>query len=42
LKQYRPTLKLNQDISVITEFGMEDVELEGYTSHEAIKAPMAR
>ena len=35
------TLKLNQDISVITEFGMEDVELEGYTSHEAIKAPMA-
>lgn len=36
------TLKLNQDISVITEFGMEDVELEGYTSHEAIKAPMAR
>ena len=36
------TLKLNQDISVITEFGMEDVELDGYTSHEAIKAPMAR
>ena len=36
------TLKLNQDISVITEFGMEDVKLEGYTSHEAIKAPMAR
>jgi thymidylate synthase len=36
------TLKLNPDISVITDFSMEDIELEGYTSHEAIKAPMAR
>jgi thymidylate synthase len=36
-----PTLKLNSEISVITDFGMEDIELEGYTSHEAIKAPMA-
>jgi thymidylate synthase len=36
-----PTLKLNQDISVITEFEMEDIELVGYESHEAIKAPMA-
>ena len=36
-----PTLKLNPDISVITEFEMEDIALEGYESHEAIKAPMA-
>jgi len=35
------TLKLNPEISVITEFDMEDIELENYTSHEAIKAPMA-
>jgi thymidylate synthase len=35
------TLKLNPDISVITEFEMEDIELENYQSHEAIKAPMA-
>jgi thymidylate synthase len=36
-----PSLKLNPDISVITEFEMEDIGLEGYESHEAIKAPMA-
>lgn len=36
-----PTLKLNPEISVITDFEMEDITLEGYTSHEAIKAPMA-
>jgi thymidylate synthase len=36
-----PTLKLNPDISVITEFDMNDIELVGYESHEAIKAPMA-
>jgi thymidylate synthase len=35
------TLKLNPEISVITDFDMEDIELEGYTSHDAIKAPMA-
>jgi thymidylate synthase len=35
------TLKLNPDISVITDFDMDDIELEGYTSHDAIKAPMA-
>jgi thymidylate synthase len=35
------TLKLNPEISVITDFEMEDIELEGYTSHDAIKAPMA-
>ena len=36
-----PILKLNSDISVITEFDMNDIELVGYESHEAIKAPMA-
>jgi thymidylate synthase len=36
------TLELNSEISVITEFDMEDIELAGYESHEAIKAPMAR
>ena len=36
-----PTIKLNSDISIITEFDMEDIELVGYESHEAIKAPMA-
>ena len=36
------TLELNSEISVITEFDMEDVELVDYESHEAIKAPMAR
>lgn len=36
-----PTLKLNPEISVITDFGMEDIELENYQSHDAIKAVMA-
>jgi thymidylate synthase len=36
-----PTVKLNPEISVITEFGMEDIELVNYQSHEAIRAEMA-
>ena len=36
-----PTLKLNPEIEVITEFEMTDIELLDYKSHEAIKAPMA-
>jgi thymidylate synthase len=36
-----PTLKLNPEIEVITEFEMIDIELVDYKSHEAIKAPMA-
>jgi thymidylate synthase len=36
-----PTLQLNPDVGVITEFEMEDIELVGYESHDAIKAPMA-
>ena len=35
------TLQLNSEISVITDFEMEDIELAGYQSHDAIKAPMA-
>jgi thymidylate synthase len=35
------TLKLNPTIEVITDFKMTDIELVGYESHEAIKAPMA-
>ena len=36
-----PTLKLTTEIEVITDFDMDDIELVGYESHEAIKAPMA-
>lgn len=36
-----PSLKLNSNIDAITEFGMEDIELVDYQSHDAIKAPMA-
>jgi thymidylate synthase len=36
------TLQLNSEIETITEFEMEDIELVGYESHDAIKAPMAR
>jgi thymidylate synthase len=36
-----PTLKLNPEIEVVTDFGMEDIELLDYKCHEAIKAPMA-
>jgi thymidylate synthase len=34
-------LELNSEISVITDFEMEDIELADYQSHDAIKAPMA-
>ena len=36
-----PQLWLNPDIKDITKFTMADIRLEGYTSHEAIKAKMA-
>jgi len=36
-----PNLQLNPAIDVITNFSMEDIELKGYESYEAIKAPMA-
>ena len=36
-----PTLTINPSIKTITDFTMEDIELENYKSHDAIKAPMA-
>lgn len=36
-----PTLFLTEEITDITKFGMNDIELDGYQSHGAIKAPMA-
>jgi thymidylate synthase len=36
-----PTLWLNPDIKDITEFTMQDIRLDGYTSHGAIQAEMA-
>lgn len=36
-----PTIKLNPDIKVITEFTMDDIELINYQCYDAIKAPMA-
>lgn len=36
-----PVLRLNPEVTVITDFEMEDIGLIGYESHEAIKAPMA-
>jgi thymidylate synthase len=36
-----PTLWLNPDITDITKFTMEDIRLEGYQSHNSIKAEMA-
>ena len=36
-----PQLLLNKDITDITKFTMADINLEGYTSHDAIKAEMA-
>jgi thymidylate synthase len=35
------TLQLNHNITDITKFEMKDITLEGYESHDAIKAPMA-
>ena len=36
-----PQLQLNPSIDDINKFTMDDIELVGYMSHEAIKAPMA-
>ncbi|MDL4839726.1 thymidylate synthase [Aquibacillus rhizosphaerae] len=36
-----PTLKLNQSITSIFDFEMEDMEIVNYESHSAIKAPVA-
>ena len=36
-----PTLYLNPEVSVITDFEMSDIRLDNYQSHDTIKAPMA-
>jgi thymidylate synthase len=36
-----PELKLNPSVKDVTGFTMDDVELVNYTSHDAIKAPIA-
>ena len=36
-----PTLKINSEIKVVTDFKMDDIELINYKCHDAIKAPMA-
>lgn len=36
-----PTLTLNPEITDITKFEMNDIDMIGYESHEAIAAPMA-
>ena len=36
-----PKLVLNPDITVITDFGMEDITLENYESHDSIKFPFS-
>jgi thymidylate synthase len=36
-----PKLKLNSEISTITDFSMQDIELVGYESHGTIRADMA-
>jgi thymidylate synthase len=36
-----PTLKLNSEIQDIDRFTMQDIELVGYQSYDAIRAPMA-
>jgi thymidylate synthase len=36
-----PTLKLNPALTSIDDFRFEDIQIEGYQSHAAIKAPIA-
>lgn len=36
-----PTLKLNQEISSVFDFNMEDIEIDGYDPYPTIKASVA-
>ena len=36
-----PTLKINADKQSVFDFEMEDITIEGYEPHPAIKAPVA-
>ena len=36
-----PVLKLNKEIKSVFDFEMEDITIEGYDPHPAIKAPVA-
>jgi thymidylate synthase len=36
-----PTLHLNPEVSDLFAFGFDDIQLEGYQCHPAIKAPVA-
>ncbi|MED4400621.1 thymidylate synthase [Metabacillus fastidiosus] len=36
-----PVLKLNEEVKSVFDFQMDDIEIEGYEPHPAIKAPVA-
>jgi thymidylate synthase len=36
-----PTLRLNPEITDLFAFSYEDIQIEGYDPHPAIKAPVA-
>jgi thymidylate synthase len=36
-----PSLRLNPDVRSLFDFRFEDVHIDGYVAHKAIKAPVA-